>query len=58
MRGLHRDPVVRPNAMRVLSLTHVIYIPLYEGTEMFATEKSEQDREERKERRQRRRAGI
>lgn len=33
MRDLHRDPVVRSNAMRVLSLTRAIYIPLHEGTE-------------------------
>jgi hypothetical protein len=33
MRDLHRDPVVRSNAMRVLSFTRAIYIPLHEGTE-------------------------
>lgn len=33
MRDLHRDPVVRSNAMRVLSLTRAIYVPLHEGTE-------------------------
>jgi hypothetical protein len=33
MRDLHRDPVVRSNAMRVLSIARAVYIPLHEGTE-------------------------
>jgi hypothetical protein len=33
MQDLRRDPVVRSNAMRVLSLTRAIYIPLHEDTD-------------------------
>ena len=31
-RDLGRDPVIRSNAMRILSLTRTVYIPLHEGT--------------------------
>ena len=33
MQDLHRDPVVRSNAMRILCLTRALYISLHEGTE-------------------------
>jgi len=33
MQDLRRDPVIRSNAMRILSLTRSIYVPLHAGTE-------------------------
>jgi hypothetical protein len=33
MQDLRRDPALRSNAMRILSLTRALYVPLHEGTE-------------------------
>jgi len=33
MQDIRRDPALRSNAMRILSLTRMLYIPLHEGTE-------------------------
>ena len=33
MQDLRRDPALRSNAMRILSLTRTLYVPLHEGTE-------------------------
>jgi hypothetical protein len=33
MQDLRREPALRSNAMRVLSLTRTLYVPLHEGTE-------------------------
>ena len=33
MQDVRRDPALRSNAMRILSLTRTLYIPLHEGTE-------------------------
>jgi len=33
MQDLRREPALRSNAMRILSLTRMLYIPLHEGTE-------------------------
>ena len=33
MQDVRRDPALRSNAMRILSLTRALYVPLHEGTE-------------------------